>query len=420
MQRAHTIRNTLLAALAAGALHAPAALGQGAWPQLTFSGYGTLGAVHSDNAQADYLVDAFKPNGPGRTRDLSWDVDSRLGLQASAAITPRLNAVVQVLVQQDHENRWRPVLEWANLRYEVTPDLSVRVGREVLPVYMVTDSRRVGYANVWVRPPVEVYSLVPVTSVDGGDVTWRHALAGGNNTLQLTLGRAEADFPNASGFDAGTAEARSLVSLVNTFEIGPFTLRGSYGEAKLTIAAYRDAFAPFRQFGPPGESIYERYVPDDRRVTFIGVGATYDPGPWFVTGEYARFNTRSIVGHRRGMYVSGGARVGAFTPYATYARLDAESDTSDAGLPVAAYPAPLQPAAAQLNAGLNALLNAAPRQSTVSLGMRWDFMRNAAFKLQLDHVRLDAGSFGTFGNVHPGFTLGGKVRVVSAAVDFVF
>ena len=418
--RAHTFRTIFLAGLATGALHAPTAQAQGWWPQVTFSGYGTLGVVHSDNDRADYLVDAFKPNGPGYSRDLSWDVDSRLGLQATAAFSPRLNAVLQVIVQQTHDNNWRPVLEWANLRYEVTPELAVRVGREVLPVYMVTDSRRVGYGNPWVRPPVEVYSLVPVTSVDGGDITWKHPLAGGNNTLQLTLGRAEADFPNASGFDAGTAEARSIVSLVNTFEIGALTLRGSYGEAKLTIAAYRDAFGVFRQFGPPGESIYERYVPDNRRVTFVGVGATYDPGPWFVTGEYARFNTRSIVGHRRGMYLSGGARFGAFTPYATYASLDAESDTSDAGLPLAAYPEALRPAAAMLTAALNAQLNALPRQSTISLGVRWDFMRNAAFKLQLDEVRLDEGSFGTFGNVQPGFTFGGKVRVVSAAVDFVF
>lgn len=418
--RAHPLRSTLLTGLVAAALQAPPAHAQAWWPQVTFSGYGTLGAVHSDNDQADYLVDAFKPNGPGYSRDVSWDVDSRLALQATATFTPRLNGVVQVIVQQSYQNNWRPVLEWANLRFQATPDIAVRLGREVLPVYMVTDSRRVGYGNPWVRPPVEVYSLVPVTSVDGGDVSWKQAVAGGNNTLQLTMGRAEADFPDASGFDAGTAEARNIVSLVNTFELGAFTLRGSYGEGKLTIAAYRDAFAVFRQFGPPGEAIYERYVPDDRRVTFVGLGATYDPGPWFVTGEYARFNTRSIVGHRRGMYLSGGARFGAFTPYATYARLDAESDTSEAGLPLAAYPEPLRPTAAMLNAALNAQLNALPRQSTISVGVRWDFMRNAAFKMQLDEVRLDSGSFGTFGNVQPGFTLGGKVRVVSAAVDFVF
>ena len=416
---AHAARTTILAGLVACALQAPAALAQA--PHVSFSGYGTLGAVHSDNDQADYLVDAFKPNGPGHSRDVSWDVDSRLGLQALAQFSPRVSAVVQLIAQQRHDNRYTPVVEWANVKLDVTPDIALRAGRMVLPVYVMTDSRRVGYANPWVRPPVEVYSMVPVTSIDGADAIWRLPLGErGSNTMQLTIGRSSSDFPNASGFDAGTADARDLVALVDTFESGPFTLRSSYGEAKLTIAAYREAFGVFRQFGPVGESIVDRYLPVDRRVTFVGVGASYDPGAWFVNAEYARFNTRSIVGHRSAWYVSGGARVGKFTPYATYARIDAESETSDPGLPVAAFPAPLQPAATALNAGLNAQLNALPRQSTISLGVRWDFLRNAALKLQYDQVRLGAGSFGTFGNVQPGFTAGGKVRVFSAAVDFVF
>ena len=415
-KHACTIRRTLLAALAALALPAVAQ----SFPSVSFSGYGTLGVVHSNNDQADYLVDAFKPNGPGHTRDLSWDVDSRVALQATAHLTPGLTGVVQVIVQQRHDDRYKPVLEWANLRYQVTPELSVRLGREVLPVFMATDTRRVGYANPWVRPPVEVYSLVPVTFIDGGDVTFRHPLGAGNNTIQLTVGRSESDFPGSSNVNAGTAEGRKIVSLVNTFEVGSLTVRASYGEAKLTIDAYRQPFSAFALFGPPGVAIVERYVPIDRRVTFTGLGATYDPGPWFVTGEYARFNTRSIVGDRAAWYASGGMRFGAFTPYATFARIDAKSNMSDPGLPVAAYPAPLQPTAVALNAGLNAQLNALPRQNTLSAGVRWDFMRNAAFKLQYDHVKLDSESFGTFGNRQPGFSPGGTVRLVSATLDFVF
>src|SRR5438105_13944045 len=114
---------------------------------VSFSGYGTVGAVHSDNDQGDYLVDAFKPNGPGASHSWSADVDSRFGAQVSAQFTPQISAVLQVLSQQRFDNSYRPTVEWANLKYDVTPDLSVRAGRVVLPVFMVTDSRRVGYAN---------------------------------------------------------------------------------------------------------------------------------------------------------------------------------------------------------------------------------------------------------------------------------
>jgi hypothetical protein len=69
---------------------------------------------------------------------------------------------------------------------------------------------------------------------------------------------------------------------------------------------------------------------------------------------------------------------------------------------------------------LNQQLNLLPRQNTFSAGVRWDFYKNAALKLQYDRVDIDPGSRGTFGNVQPGFQPGGQVQLFSAAVDFVF
>jgi hypothetical protein len=404
---------------AAVLLHALTAWSQDA-PRFLFSGYGTLGVAHSNNDQADYLVDAFKPNGPGFTRDWSWDVDSRLGAQLSAIFGPRLSAVVQVLAQQRHDDSYRPVVEWANVKYQVTPDFSVRAGRVVLPIFMVTDSRRVGYANPWVRPPVEVYSLVPVTSSDGMDAAYRIDFGAVASTVQVTAGRSTSRFPNSSGFEAGTAEGRKLFAANATFESGAFTGRVTYGDARLTIAALDPFFDAFRQFGPEGIAIADRFHVRDRRVTFMGVGATYDPGQWFVMGELARFNTRSIVGDKVAWYVSGGYRIGKFTPYATFARARSRDDVSHPGLTLPFYPPEVQPVAAALNAALNMQLGVAPQQSTASLGARWDFHPSAALKVQYDRVRLDHGSRGTFGNVQPGFQPGSTVSVFSVAVDFVF
>jgi len=73
-----------------------------------------------------------------------------------------------------------------------------------------------------------------------------------------------------------------------------------------------------------------------------------------------------------------------------------------------------------VNGLLNQQLNLIPRQSTLSVGARWDFAKNAAFKVQYDHVNLDAGSTGTFGNFQPGFQPGGRAGIFSVVVDFVF
>ena len=406
------------------ALLALAALGaqaqDAAFPQFTFRGYGTLGGVGTDNDHADYLVDAFKPNGPGHTRRWSADADSRIGLQLSSQFTSTLSAVVQVLSQQDYRNSYRPTVEWANLKYQVTPDLSVRGGRIVLPVFMVSDTRRVGYSNPWVRPPVELYSLVPVTSSDGLDATYRLPVGDFTNTFQLTLGRSDSKFPNASGFDAGSAKVRNLVAWVDSIERGFATLRLSGGEARLTIDAFEPFSAALRQFGPAGIGLADKYSVADRRITFVGVGASYDPGDWFAMGEWARFKTNSILGTKSAWYVSGGYRLGKITPYVTYARIKADTPTADAGLPLAGLPPEAAATAFFLNTTLNARLNLLPVQRTISAGLRWDFAKNAALKVQYDHVDLGTNSRGTFGNVQPGFQPGGNVQVFSAAVDFVF
>ena len=402
----------IAAALAAGTAHAD--------PAFSFSGYGTVGVVHSDNDQADYLVDVFKPNGPGHTRSWSADVDSRIGAQVSAAFTPSLSAVVQVLAQQRYDNSYTPVVEWANVQYRITPDASVRLGRMVLPVFMVTDSRRVGYSNPWVRPPVEVYSLVPVTSYDGADASYRFTAGSVVNTMQLSYGRADPKFPATEVVQSGKAKARDLAAFAYTAEAGPLTFRANYGEAKLTVEAFDPLFAGFRQFGPPGEAIASTYELDGRKVKFVGFGASYDPGRWFATAEYAHFDTDSILGSRTSWYVSGGHRFGSFTPYATYARMKSDKATTTAGLDPTGLPPQLAAVAQALNAALNAGLALSAEQDTVSVGVRWDFMRNAALKLQYDRVKLGANSVGTFGHVQPGFEPGGRVGLFSAAVDFVF
>ena len=389
-------------------------------PSFKFSGYGTVGVAHSDNDRADYLVDEFKPNGPGYTRAWSADVDSRLGLQFSAQLTSTISGVVQVLSQQDENNSYRPELEWANVRWQPTPEFSIRAGRIVLPVFMVTDTRRVGYATPWVRPPVEMYAMVPVSHNDGVDASYRLELPSGANTFQLTAGTWKHDFPAATGYGGGTAKARGILEFIDTYEQGPLLLRASVGRARLEIPQFSAARDMILAFGPLGQGIADHYLPPTIHLTYVGLGATYDPGRWFAMGEWGRFASGSLLGDKIAWYLSGGYRIGKFTPYVTYARASADSPTSDPGIPLAGLPPPVAAGAAALNAALNAQLNLLPRQRTLSIGARWDFAKNAALKVQYDHVDLDAGSTGTFGNIQPGFQPGGRVGIFSAVVDFVF
>lgn len=386
-------------------------------PTFSFSGFGTLGAVHSSENSADFISSVTKPTGAGHSHAWSTDVDSRIGAQVTGNFTRQISAVVQVISEQRYDNSYTPAIEWANVKYQFTPDISIRAGRIVLPAFMVSDYRKVGYANPWVRPPVEVYSLVPIGNSDGVDASYRVDFGEFTNTVQVTYGQSEPKFPAGGG---GPAKAKDARGLSYTGEYGAATAHITYHRANVTLDSFKPLFDGFRQFGPEGVALADKYDTHNKAFVFIGLGGMYDPGAWFVTGEWGSTDSHSVLGKRSAWYASGGYRLGKFTPYLTYAQTKADSQTSDPGLTLSALPPFLAEPAAGLNAGLNASLGSIPVQTTISVGGRWDFAKNADLKLQFDHTRLGAGSPGTLINIQPGFQPGGRFNVFSASIDFVF
>lgn len=384
-------------------------------PIFLFSAFGTAGVVHSSEDRADFTSSIFKPNGAGYTHPWSTDVDSILGAQIIANVTSRLSATVQVISQQRYDNTYTPYVNWANIKYQLTPDASLRLGRTVLPSFLYSDTRNVGYANPWVRPPIEVYGLVPVTNSDGVDASYRFHIGASTHTLVGTYGKISNQQP-----DGSSAEAKRQWNIADTVEYGPATVHLTYQEAHLTIDSLHEFFSAFRHFGPQGDAIADKYDQYARRLQFFSVGGTYDPGAWFVTGEWGTTEMHSALGESTAWYASGGYRLSKqFTPYLNYAQVRANSNRSDPGLDVSALPPVLAGPALGLNAGLDAILASIAVQSTTTLGLRWDFRKNVDLKLQYGHTRLGPGSPGMLINLQPGFQPGSALNVFSAAINFV-
>jgi hypothetical protein len=415
------MRHGLCAIALVALLWNPALAGDGsadsASSMFLFSGFGTLGVVHSSENHADFTSSELQPNGAGYTRAWSPAVDSRIGAQAIANLTPKLSAVLQVIVEQNYDKTYVPHVEWANIKYQFTTEASIRVGRIVLPVFMVSDSRKVGYSNPWVRPPVEIYGLVPVSNNDGADASYRMHIGDVTNTVVGTYGRTKVGTPGTPS--DSTAEARQVWEISDTGEYGAVTLHITYLHALLTVDSLNPLIDAFRQFGPQGQALADRYGSNDKPGWFLGVGGMYDPGSWFVTAEWGKAQLHSVLGESSAWYVSGGYRLPTFTPYLTYAQQRVLSNRSDPGLTVSALPPYLAGPATGLNAALNTVLGSSAVQETVSAGIRWDFMKNIDLKLQYDRTRLGAGSPGTLRNVQPDFRPGGSLDVVSIAIDFV-
>jgi hypothetical protein len=329
---------------------------------VSFSGFGTLGAVHSAYDEADFTATVSQPNGVGYSRKWSLTPDSDLGAQANVDLPGDLSGVVQVLSRYDADGNYKPSLEWANLKYDFTPDLAVRIGRILLPTYELADVRNVGYSLPWVRVPVEITYASTATHSDGLDVLYRLHSGAFTQDLQLQWGTTIQDLPG-------------LAFSSNHARIAMFSDSVRYGDANVHL-------------------VYQQSDTSQNLLRLTGVGFSYEPGAWFVSWD-SNYTRSSYFGDLLAWYLSAGMRFGHFAPYTFYSTTHQQSVGTSR-------------------------LTSLGNQHTVAAGVRWDFAKNLDFKLQLEQVTLDSlDDPAAFTNLQPGARVGDKAHVISLTLDFL-
>lgn len=380
-----------------------------------FSGFGTLGAVSTDTDKAEYATSVLQPGGAKKKAD--FGVDSLIAGQVDAQFTPKFSAVIQAVANRTADDDFTPHVEWAFARYAITPDLSVRGGIMATPIFMLSDSRLVGFSYAWVRPPTAVYSQSPTTNFQGGDITYRHDINGVNVSAQAYLGRAPTDIPVSTG-GHNTADLDNLWGLSLSAESGPWNMRLGYLKTDFTYRdkAIQPLFDGLRQIDalvPGAAALANDLDTIDKKITFMTVGASYESGNVLLMGEYGKRKADLFLADTSSWYLTGGYRFGNFMPHITFSQVKVDSPTSQSVVPAVG---PL----AAVAGGVNTLLagqNVA--QKAIAIGGRWQFHKNADLKVQWDRIDLPDGAVGNFQKAQPGFA-GSKVNVYSAAVDFVF
>ncbi|SHG99031.1 porin [Massilia sp. CF038] len=396
----HPIPKTLVTAmLAAFAITAQAADG----PTVTVSGFGTAGVTMTDNDQAEFI----RPNqASGAGEDARTGVDSIFGIQATAKMNDRISLTAQGLARRQQRGHWGAELAWAFAKFKATDKLDIRVGRMGLPVYMISDFRNVGYANTMLRPPAEVYRQVTADSFDGADLVYQDTFGETTVTAQFGVGRTTSKTPNNVN-----VVFKPLTALHIVAEHGPMSFRFGRADADFSIennTTLNGLVATLRQVGLTQAA--NDIAAQDVRGSFTSLGYTLDYKNVLVQAEYAVRKTDTRTVHdTTSYYAMLGYRFGKVTPYYYYGNIKQDDPRTYAGLPTTG---PLAP----LTAGVNSVVKAA-LQSTNAVGVRWDFSKSAALKVQVDHVSPKDGP-GAFVNVKPGFK--GPVNVYAAGIDFVF
>jgi len=400
-------------------------------PSYSFNGFGTLGAVYSDEDQADFVSSwVLQPNGAGHTSEWHTGIDTKLGGQVNAQFNEQFSAVLQVVVERQEDNAWTPAIEWANIQYQLNDNFSFRLGRTVLAAFMVSDTRLVGYANPWIRGPQELYQIVPITNLDGLDAIYTLDFGDWRNSLQLTFGQTDQDL-----ITDGELRGRDGFMFSNTLEYDYATFRLAYlaahidldtPESNALLNAYDNlgealAFIP-GQGDAAGQAsgMSGRYALSDAPVEVYSAGLRLEPGNWLFMTEWARVTEVNALSKADAWYATLGYRFSSVTPYLTIAEVNGDTP-QEPGVTTSGMPAPLAAGTDALNSGLNQFLSQASHaQKSITLGIRWDFISNAALKLQYQHIELDEKSAGRLANVQSDFEPGNRVNTFSAVIDFVF
>jgi hypothetical protein len=396
----------------------------------TIKGFGTGGLVHSSTGNADFVVnDYLQANGAGYSNGASLVVDSKLGIQLDYQATDRLSFVAQGLAKQQYNSSLKPVLEWAYAKFQIIPELNIRVGRIRPAVYMLSDYLDVNYANPWVRPPVEFYSTVPIDRMEGVDFLWRPSTGNISWLVQPYYGNTQLGITGTgNSFKANNILGINLAATYNDL-----TLRAGFTETTLNVTspAINTGLTDLTSICNTGldQNACYQYGPaslTNKNSSFSSLGFNWDNGDYFVMGEFGKRTTKTYaVSDATTWYISGGARIWKFAPYISFSSYHDDD--------AAAYTSDLNNV---FNLGLGAdvnqiitriLQNNAQNQNTITLGTRYDFMPNLALKCQWDHIQTTtkggvAGTgTGLFANVQPGFGNGPtQVDLFSVTLDFVF
>ena len=346
---------------------------------VSISGFLTAGATYADkqllSTTEAVTQDGAIENTPGFTSD------SRLGLQISAKVNQDISVTGQLLAKAREENS-NVNADWAFVNYRVNEPISIRAGKIKFPTFLISDYYEVGYAYPWIRPPQEVYSSNPITTLNGVDMLARFRFGDMSLLVQPYYGvsrgaqalvpqNAATAFPICFNGQTGSFGVCQAGTVLYT----DFTADALHG---INVSLSTDIFTVRAgslntKVNAPAFGVFQD------TAKFSSVGVTMD---WHNVVLYSEAFKREIEGkanvafpNQKGSYATLGYRIGKWLPHFTSARISDNNNptTPPPGFPIAG--APLE-------------------QTSKTLGLRYEVGSGAALKFEAQKVTPKTGTRG--------------------------
>lgn len=346
-----------------------AVVASGTAAAVEFDGFLTAGfAVHDQDEQASQSPTKYLDS---ITDDLSFDNDSKFGLQITADVAEDMQVVAQILAAAADDNYDLDV-EWAYLDYSLSENVSLRAGKAKEPVFLISDYFEVGYAYPWIRPPQEVYGANPINTITGLEFLIQGNVGGMNLSFQPYVGSNTDDIPGTQG--AGTFKAENFFGGAFQLASESFTFQVSYLKTDVETSGFvpNPGTLPGPGALPAPADLINLFATGEAELSSAGLS-------WDVSNfvGYAEYVTREITGNVSALfpdqdaaYVTLGYRFGKYLPHITFATSDADTVTAPGG--------------ANGFAVANSII-----QDSITLGLRYELNDSAALKIEYQVVDID-------------------------------
>jgi hypothetical protein len=401
---------------------------------IQFDGFFTVGAaIHDDDTNKNNPLANGRENvyigslgDRGITQDLTFETDTRFGLQISSEVSESMSVVAQLLGTGTNSN-FNAIVEWAYVDWKFTDWLSLRAGKVKQPVYLVNDYVEVGYAYPWIRPPVEVYYLNnPLNTVNGAEFLLSFPVGPGTLSFQPYIGSNRDDIPNTQG--QAFFEAENIVGIDVKYAGSGYTVHAS--NFQCDVNTFGGLTAVPTAFGPVDIDLNGKGECD---VTSAGL--TFDVANVVVYAEWQERTTTDTLsrpfGDQDAWYATLGYRIGKWLPHLTYATIDGKASSVAPAAVTCADPAGcnLGPVTVPDGGGISNFPVAI--QTSITAGLRYEVNDSAALKFEYAVVDVEndpqelaqANQQTNYGLFVTDFTLAppkDKVGIASIALDVIF
>ena len=294
--------------------------------RLKIHGFISAGASIANN-NSGYGI----PNYGTVTKDLDFAPNSLAGLQFSAAITPQLSAVIQLVANgsnRDGNRAYQIRSEWAFVRYTFQNNWQLRAGRFRLPAFLYSNTSEVGYSYPWIWLPNEVYRIVPFSNFNAVDANISQSLGSSSWTAQVEpfFGSNQSNFDvyngylSSPGFNTMKFRENNILGAVLSVSNPYITLRANYIHINATAYLPDNPVLPDSSPSLP-VGVNGQLGNANQPANFYSFSGRFQAHHLLAVAEFAQRHAFEGVASLTGYYGTLAYRYGKWMPNVTYGHL---------------------------------------------------------------------------------------------------